>query len=362
MSDLFARNHLVSELGFPSYKEGDDVYVCNDQIAEQTAGASGIADLHQSDQLDKFIAMVFKSIRGCTLHQEDLKLDGSAGGPDYIKGEWWVSLPDDPFPMGKIELRMKEIPRRNHYTRYLHFFISSPQIRNERSNGSVSGWFAQCTKQTTDWKVAERHIRKYIRKRSVLQCANHMADITSTDAERDTDAMARKFTVHLETITRYESNYSVSSPDRLESPLLDELSILHKEGYQFKNEAFQASVDNYMAYREEVASTPTNTDNVAYVKVVTPTPPYQHTRIDIVPMSNTKSRYSNKWQPVASSDSGDESVVYRYDNRNGWENSGVPEQVQNRTAALDCCTVGEWVTGLGVKLGEGTYCVIWDVV
>ena len=62
MSDLFARNHLVSELGFPSYKEGDDVYVCNDQIAEQTAGASGIADLHQSDQLDKFIAMVFKSI------------------------------------------------------------------------------------------------------------------------------------------------------------------------------------------------------------------------------------------------------------------------------------------------------------
>ena len=356
MSDLFARNHLVSELGFISYKEGDDVYTRN----EQTGGTGGVIDLPQSELLNDFIAMVFKSIRGCTLHQEDLDVTFQ-GGRDFITGEWWVSLPDDPFPMGKIELRMKEIPRRKDYIRYLHFFIASPQISAERSNGSVSGWLSRCTKQTTDWKVAERHIRKYIRKRSVLQCANHMADITSTDAERDTDAMARKFTAHLDSIIEYKNNYSVSSPDRIESPLLDELSILHKEGYQFKNEAFQTAVDNYMAYQEEVASTPTNTDNVAYVKVVKPTPPYQHTRIDVVPMSNTQS-YSNKWKPIASSDNGDESIVYRYDNRNGWDNAGIPEHIQDKTAALDCCDVGDWVTGLGVKLGEGTYCVIWDVV
>ena len=357
MSDLFARNHLVSDLGFISYQEGDDVYICNDQ----TEGKGGVIDLPQSELLNDFIAMVFKSIRGCTLHQEDLDVTFQ-GGRDFITGEWWVSLPDDPFPMGKIELRMKEIPRRKDYIRYLHFFISSPQISNERSNGSVRGWLDRCTKQTTNWKVAESHIRKYIRKRSVVQCANYMADITSNDAENDTDAMARKFSDYLKTITRYKSNYSISSPDRIESPLLDELSILHKEGYQFKNEAFQTAVDDYMAYRQEVASTPTNTDNVAYVRVVKPTPPYQHTRIDVVPMSNTQSNYSNRWKPIASSDSGDESVVYRYDNRNGWDNSGVPEQIQDRTAALDCCTVGEWVTGLGVKLGEGTYCVIWDVV
>ena len=351
MSDLFARNHLVSELGFLSYKEGDDVYARNEPFEV----------LPHSNLLDDFIAMVFRSIRGCTLHQEDLAVTFHTDGKDAIRGKWWVSLPDDPFPMGKIELRMKEIPRRKDYKRHLHFFIASPQIRAERSNGSVSGWLSRCTKQTTDWKVAERHIRKYIRKRSVLQCANHMADITSTDAERDTNAMARKFTGHLDSIMEYKNNYSVSSPDRIESPLLDELSILHKEGYQFKNEAFQTAVDNYMAYQEEVASTPTNTDNVAYVKVVKPTPPYQHTRIDVVPMSNTQS-YSNKWKPIASPDNRDEFIVYRYDNRNGWDNAGVPEHIQDKTAALDCCAVGDWVTGLGVKLGEGTYCVIWDVV
>jgi hypothetical protein len=328
--------------------------------------------------IDKFITGVLSSISGLRLVQTtyDRFLYGhhrvnpspvSKAPMEYESenvharpsGTWVVTVTGDPYPLGTISIQwMKHPHSKDKRTLYRTYCVTSPHINLERYKG-VGTETTSNTITTMDQAKAIRLVKQHMRKRSLENCAYNFACNTKHLAATDTEQYADK--AHSLAVNMWKCN-TINEMQNETSGIIDANDMVHMlvklyhEGYEFPSSKLHGVVRDFVDHYNYVKSLPLNNDRVCYVNWIKGDNksliPFD--RVDVVPMS--RNNKSDVWHPM------DSSYFKRYDNRNGWEDSGFPDDLYTKLMLLDMADIDDWVTGSGVKLGEGAYCVVYDLV